>query len=786
MTDYWDRTEAQNRQALHSHTLTWFKKRPMQPDYKPIPPICRTTTGSQQRQRPTGQTVPPLGEHQEDNVYQQAWVARVSGEMVRPCVNGDAWGGYDVERLRVAGLARAIQMRLPYLHRCTPSYCQKDRCTCRFFFPWPEQPYQAFDYNTERVALKRTLQEDDPWVVPHNLYLTMFSPSSVNVLCFDPLHGADQARGYAAKYCSKPEPYYHLETESNAVKDWIRCRTVGLPMVFNNLLGFHNVRSTRPAEYLPTTFVPAEDSRQLRDPSHLQKYPDFPDPRFYLNRSQTYLFRHPDLRHLRAEQFFRYFAWAGDGPAAHESTVDDTISDEEFEAVPDKAHRHYDPAMERVAPGTRFSSTCKHIEGCRRRNNHCLGVNRTSLIEPIGGKRELFYEQKLWLGLAWVGGKPTVKDDGTVVWQFRWEPPPEDDVGARLEPIVIRSDSGDSFEERCATIEAVFCDRELDAVCSCCALEMSAGRCTACSDAIGWHRCLNPSSTQRLYWRKGTLHEGNLDAQKVLYNLHRRLLPLGVLKEKAQVYVSDGLLRVGEADAIVRTIEQERNYARVVNDVSEAAVANNGQALVTDRLSFDQLRQLLADRESMMRDGGTTATPTDQWRVYQHIISSIQRGQLLRLMVQASAGTGKSFLLSAVYLWCIVNGLKTKAAAPTGIAAANIEIEGTDVTAITIHNMFEMGADYKSKLDFTKLSNSKVAALVMMQALLIDEAGMLDADCWIEIQKLLSLIDHSRRPDTDMFDQYGAQHLILFGDRRACVSFHLALTCDSCKSSYSS
>ena len=45
-------------------------------------------------------------------------------------------------------------------------------------------------------------------------------------------------------------------------------------------------------------------------------------------------------------------------------------------------------------------------------------------------------------------------------------------------------------------------------------------------------------------------------------------------------------------------------------------------------------------------------------------------------MVQASAGTGKSFLLETVYLWCIVHGKKAQACAPTGIAAANVEIAG--------------------------------------------------------------------------------------------------------------
>ena len=36
-------------------------------------------------------------------------------------------------------------------------------------------------------------------------------------------------------------------------------------------------------------------------------------------------------------------------------------------------------------------------------------------------------------------------------------------------------------------------------------------------------------------------------------------------------------------------------------------------------------------------------------------------------------GTGKSYLLTSVYLWCIVKNIKVLAGVPTGIAAANIE-----------------------------------------------------------------------------------------------------------------
>ena len=57
---------------------------------------------------------------------------------------------------------------------------------CNTRLRWPEQPYQVYDENTCRVAFKRRLPSDDAWVVPHNLYVSMFNNSSVNVICFDP------------------------------------------------------------------------------------------------------------------------------------------------------------------------------------------------------------------------------------------------------------------------------------------------------------------------------------------------------------------------------------------------------------------------------------------------------------------------------------------------------------------------------------------------------------------------------------------------------------------------
>ena len=87
------------------------------------------------------------------------------------------------------------------------------------------------------------------------------------------------------------------------------------------------------------------------------------------------------------------------------------------------------------------------------------------------------------------------------------------------------------------------------------------------------------------------------------------------------------------------------------------------------RLSRAQLEAELATRErTMQQSQGGRDGPTDQWRVYSHILDALEHGPFLRLVVQASAGTGKSYLLTTVYLWCLLHGKNVRAAAPTGIA----------------------------------------------------------------------------------------------------------------------
>ena len=117
-----------------------------------------------------------------------------------------------------------------------------------------------------------------------------------------------------------------------------------------------------------------------------------------------------------------------------------------------------------------------------------------------------------------------------------------------------------------------------------------------------------------------------------------------------------------------------------------------------------------------------------------------------------------------MYLWCIVNGKKAKAAAPTGIAATNVEIEGTDVAATTIHAMLDLDCELKTKLDFAKLGHPKVQSLMSIDVLFLDEVSMIDIDCWDVISKLFSTIDHAKRPRERRTDSFGQLHVILFGD----------------------
>ena len=268
--------------------------------------------------------------------------------------------------------------------------------------------------------------------------------------------------------------------------------------------------------------MPCDDGyRTRREEGHVARNPDYPGP-FYLDYLQKYLFRSEELRSLRVEQVNRYFSY-GEAAAAV-PTMENTLSDDEDGVVLEKSHRHYAEVAERVAPGTVFVGRFG-VGNLRRRKQERLGVARTAFLEPAGDKREPFYEQRLALALPWYcPAKPEELGDGGSRWRVIWDPPPPAALGGAVIPLqelLLEPGAAISYEQRAADLEAELCCAEHDLVCRCCLGELVNGSCDACRFAVGLHHCQD-FAPGFLRWKKGCLHAGSLDCQRVLFNLHRK------------------------------------------------------------------------------------------------------------------------------------------------------------------------------------------------------------------------------------------------------------------------
>ena len=89
---------------------------------------------------------------------------------------------------------------------------------------------------------------------------------------------------------------------------------------------------------------------------------------------------------------------------------------------------------------------------------------------------------------------------------------------------------------------------------------------------------------------------------------------------------------------MMSVIEQERSCVRTINEVSDDEAPTQRETMST-RLSHAEMTAELHRREELLKSGGSSCV-TDQRRVYTHIVNSLRLGSPLRLMVQASAGTG--------------------------------------------------------------------------------------------------------------------------------------------------
>ena len=277
--------------------------------------------------------------------------------------------------------------------------------------------------------------------------VSMFTPSSVNVICFDPNHNSDQARGYAAKYCSKPEKWWApvalLENRAARMRSCCCSRARVAPVLHGNAAGkrleglaagtsrwaVHDLGAAPPTPHRPeysgggvdateisrapgvrvasdrrpsikSAEVPGSKKlRQLHRQVSVQARRSILRPVEVCSGGATGLFRcarNKQLRHLRIEQFNRYLSLVDCGRAGEE-TMEDTIDEDTPEnpyKIVNKCHRHWDATMENTPAGTTFKATQPGISASRRRSDARLGVSRLAFLEPIGpGRRMRFVFQ---------------------------------------------------------------------------------------------------------------------------------------------------------------------------------------------------------------------------------------------------------------------------------------------------------------------------------------------------------------------------------------------------------
>lgn len=231
-------------------------------------------------------------------------------------------------------------------------------------------------------------------------------------------------------------------------------------------------------------------------------------------------------------------------------------------------------------------------------------------------------------------------------WTFQCNPP-----CTSIEPLTLRigGDEQPSFEQICEECETLFSEPELDLVCACCTQEIHGSPCKACKYATGFHRCSHPDFRRdtQYRWRKGTLYAGSADVQRLLFNLHRRMVPWETLVTVAEKYVTQKKI---SKEAMLRSLDcirAERGIEAHLNDgaaeTAENAIAQAASA--NSKMTMAAMRKELARRVELMEAGAPEAGVTDQFRVYSHIINSIENKKYLRLMIQARF----AFFLLCVY-----------------------------------------------------------------------------------------------------------------------------------------
>ena len=151
----------------------------------------------------------------------------------------------------------------------------------------------------------------------------------------------------------------------------------------------------------------------------------------------------------------------------------------------------------------------------------------------------------------------------------------------------------------------------------------------------------------------------------------------------------------------------------------------------------------------------------DQLRIFNKITNQIMsENKIVRFFINGHGGTGKSFLIKTIVQWTKSTlNKQTAAAAPTGIAAYNID-------GLTLHRLLQLPLEKGLKKSvYTELSSSALEkfreTFKEINVIIIDEISMVsNVMLGFILLRLQQIFNTSETKD----GWFGKKHIIFFGD----------------------
>ena len=267
----------------------------------------------------------------------------------------------------------------------------------------------------------------------------------------------------------------------------------------------------------------------------------------------------------------------------------------------DVSHRHYHPVAQELQPGEIVHNRDIGVFSCRRRQCSRLCVPRSAFVEPLGPKREDYYEQRLLEGLPWFcvdGPSKRQADDDAPTWLFDCHPcedlPDNFRFATRDRQVLDDGFNETSFEQLCLRFERGLTEH----MCGCCSSSQDA-KCSTCLHAIGFHVC---AKTGRPSWKAGTLHNGKLDVEAYLWALIRRNVPMDVVQQRLADLISEQSLAPEDEEKWLRQASEMRKTLHATNPYAGAASTHGSTSSGTNAaLTIEELKAMLKEREDNMQ-----------------------------------------------------------------------------------------------------------------------------------------------------------------------------------------